>query len=84
MWPDIYHATHQQNGSLWDLRSLLAEPPFSGVPEACAIRERLERSGQDARDTNWWKLTRNGSCSVKSFYSFLNDGGLQYPISKFF
>lgn len=69
---------------MWDLRFLLAEPPFSGDPEACAIRERLQRSGRDVRDTKRWKLTGNGSYLVKSFYSFLNDDGLRCPISKFF
>lgn len=32
VWPDIYFATHQQNGSVWDLRLLLSEPPFSVEP----------------------------------------------------
>lgn len=32
----------------------------------------------------WWKLTGNYSFSVKSFYNFLNDGGLRCSIVRFF
>lgn len=74
---------HFQNGSVWDLRNLLEDLPFAVDLDAISIWDKLLNSRWDVRDTKSWKLTGNRFYSVKSFYCFLNDGGLRCLISKF-
>lgn len=45
-----------------------------------AFNMRLMRDFSASR----WKLTGNGCYLVKSFYIFLQNGGLRYPVAKFF
>lgn len=38
----------------------------------------------ETEDKKWWMLSGNGIFSMKSFYNFLNDEGVQYPMARFF
>lgn len=55
--------------------------PFLRSLDMKLFRDHLRSFGEGNRDKKWWSLTANGSFSVKSFYNFLNDGGIRCPIS---
>lgn len=58
------------------LEYLLDEEPFKDNPDIILFRERFLHIVRGVKDKNWWALTANRSFLVKSFYNFLNNGGL--------
>ncbi|XP_039126955.1 uncharacterized protein LOC120263117 [Dioscorea cayenensis subsp. rotundata] len=84
IWPDEFRRTSSPDGTVCDLLPLFEETPFNANPVLADLRVRLRRPLGDLGDKKWWTLTGNGSFSVKSFYNFLNDGGLRCPVADFF
>lgn len=82
--PEEFRRSLHPNSSVHDLFFLLAEAPFSEDVEISTYRDRLREPVGEARDNKWWRLIGNSVFTVKSFYSFLNDGGLCCPIARFF
>lgn len=60
-----------------ELIHLLDEMPEAGYGDLGCLRDRLWTISSLSRDRSGWKLTGNGLFTVKSFYNFLNDGGLR-------
>ncbi|XP_039145636.1 uncharacterized protein LOC120282866 [Dioscorea cayenensis subsp. rotundata] len=85
LWPNEFLASPMQNASVFDLRHLLVQQPFSDehTDSEMLLVNWISPAGLD-KDVRFWSLNANGSFSVKSFYDRLNDGGLRCPIAKFF
>lgn len=58
--------------------------PFAETPGTAQIISDLSLSANMNKDLKLWNLTMNGAFTVKSFYCFLDEGGLRCPIAKFF
>lgn len=84
LWPDIFRASHYPNGTIHELIPYLDEPPFIGNMLINQIRASMHPHDSRAADRKRWICCENGLFSVKSFYSFLTDGGLRCPVARFF
>lgn len=84
IWPEEFLTTPNPNGTIRDFLALLHQHPFSEDRECRTLGERLQMSVDVRLDNKRWKLTGKGAFSVKSFYNFLNDGGLRCLIARFF
>lgn len=84
LWLEDFRRNQFLNGKVHELCSLLAEVPFSEDMDVLPHRDRLWAPVGEMGDKKWWRLTGNGAFSVKSFYNFLNDGGLHCPVARFF
>lgn len=67
-----------------ELSYLLGEAPFIENQDTWQFKDHLRAIGGESGDKKQWMGTGNDIFSVKSFYNFLNDGGLRCPIAKFF
>lgn len=83
-WLKEFRACPHPNGTVQELGHMFEVVPFSGYRETWQVRDRLRLLGGELGDKKWWILKGNGVFSVKSFYNFLNDGGLRCPVMKFF
>lgn len=84
IWPEDYHASSRPNGLVREMVCLLSSLPFVENPFAAQTISDMGMHGVMDKDLRRWSLTKNGTFSVKSFYSLLNEGGLRCPIAKFF
>lgn len=84
LWVEEFSVSLHQNGTVRDLFHLLTEASFLGFPDLLPYRERLLSDSRFDRDKKLWLLSLKGSFSVKSFYTFLIDGGLLCPMSGWF
>ncbi|XP_039130839.1 uncharacterized protein LOC120267212 [Dioscorea cayenensis subsp. rotundata] len=83
-WPGIFRESRQQDASFQELAYLLRESSLSDDSEVLQANIWIQRRHHDVGDIKRWSLTGNGIFSVKSFYNFLNDGGLRCDVSGFF
>lgn len=72
------------NGTIRELAYLWEVTPFVDNHVIQLIRDLLRAPSGGLYDHKRWMLTRNGTFLVKSFYNFLNDGGLRCSTAKFF
>lgn len=84
LWSEAYRASLQPNVTVQELIHLLDEYPFAGDVDVRPIRERLRTSINPSGDIKWWRFSRNGVFTVKSFYNFLIDEELRCPVIRFF
>lgn len=84
LWPEEFRRTQSPNSTVRDLSFLVAQAPFSEDMDVSTYKEWLWVSVAELGDNKWWRLTGNSTFSVKSFYNFLNDGGLRCPNMRFF
>lgn len=71
LWPDKSSMSRCPNGTLHELVHLLDESPFNGNEFICQVRANVRRPVSQLGDKKSWRLSGNGSFSVKSFYNFL-------------
>lgn len=84
LWPEEFRECLYPNGSVRDLATLLCEAPFVEHPEIFTFHDRVQTPSVESGDEKWWSLTSNGLFLVKSFYNFLNDGGIRCHALKWF
>lgn len=84
VWPEEFRVSRQPNGSVCELSHLLESAPFSDYQDTSLFLDRIRGHNGELGDEKRWCLTGNGVFSVKSFYNFLNDGGLRCQVPKFF
>lgn len=84
IWPESYGNSRQQNGTVLDCAHMLTTATYLEYAGIQCYADRLNRDSEGEMDVKTWKLTKNGDFSVKSFYTFLIDGGLRCPVAKFF
>lgn len=84
LWSKEFRRTQSPNGTVRKLSLLLAQTTLSDDVDFSTYGELLRSPVGELGDKKWWRLTGKGSFSVKSFYTFLNDGELCCPIAKFF
>ncbi|XP_039122026.1 uncharacterized protein LOC120258641 [Dioscorea cayenensis subsp. rotundata] len=82
VWQDIFNSCTQQNASFNELESLLDEQPFCEDVDVADIQEQRRTRRHDENNKKRWSLNGNGQFTVKSFYNFLNDGGLRCNVAK--
>lgn len=76
LWQEEFLASKCQNDTVHNLAHPLERAPFVDNPCVMQIKDQMCTSRGNLSDKKQWQLTGNDSFSVKSFYSFLNDGGL--------
>lgn len=84
LWPKEFQSSTLPNGTVWELSFLLEEDQFSVDLNSAALRDHLRETRVESDDKISWMLTGNGIFFVKSFYNFLNDGGVRCPVARFF
>ncbi|XP_039137393.1 uncharacterized protein LOC120274920 [Dioscorea cayenensis subsp. rotundata] len=76
IWPEEFKRASEPNGTVCEMGYLLNQASFSGEEDSRYYRARLTDFDGAAGDRKRWRL--------KSFYTFLIDGGVHYPIARFF
>lgn len=72
LWPDEFIDNMHPNGTI------------RGELGYFVLQRMLRGAGWELGDKKRWMLTTNGSFSLKSFYNFLNDGGMRCSVARFF
>lgn len=84
LWPDEFREYQQPNGMVHKLVHLYNVSPFLENEVFQHIKDCLQESDGVMCDKKLWRLTGNGVFLLKSFYSFLIDGGVRSPVAKVF
>ncbi|XP_039123641.1 uncharacterized protein LOC120260266 [Dioscorea cayenensis subsp. rotundata] len=84
LWPEEFSRTTAPNGTVREMLTVCGQAPFSANLDIQNTLSRIQGLDGSGGDRKWWRLTGNGTFSVKSFYSFLIDGGLRCPVARFF
>lgn len=83
IWPDTFLETANPNGTVKELIHWLERASFQEELEVESFLEDYNRlAGLQEEGMKWWRLSPNGLFTVKSFYTFLVDGGVRDPVSK--
>lgn len=70
IWPHLFLGTPNKEGTVRDLANKAGDSPW--------IRSIVDNlTNNHSLDRKHWRLTANRVFTVKSFYNFLNDGGLR-------
>lgn len=84
IWLEEFRGSLNPNNSICDLEYLCSEESFAEHEDVVSFRNRSKVPGKNFRDKKWLRLTGNDAFMVKSFYGFLNDGGLLCQVAQFF
>lgn len=84
VWPDLFRGCGQHDTSFNELGHLLEGHSFCEDVNVAQTQDWLRMHRQDERDNKRWSLNGNGLFSMKSLYTFLNDGGLRCAVVNFF
>lgn len=82
--PEEFRGSNNPNGSVHEQQYLLDQALLNLEGVCSNYRVSLRDSMSTLGDSKRWRLSGNGSFTVKSLYNFLNDGGLRCPIARFF
>lgn len=82
LWPELFSNSNDQNAMFKDLEHWLGELPFCFDEKIISFQGERMTGSREERDAKWWTLNNNGLFSVKSFYNFLNDGGMRCHVAK--
>lgn len=77
IWPHVFQSSNEKEGMVRELLNRVVEFPLGDSPRECSLIASFSLQNSTDRDVRHWKLSPNGVFSVKSFYHFLNDGGLR-------
>ncbi|XP_039120608.1 uncharacterized protein LOC120257033 [Dioscorea cayenensis subsp. rotundata] len=77
IWPHLYRSASNKEGTVRELVEELGGTPLGDSPIIRRVFDNLRSSLPLADDRRLWRLTSNGTFTIKSFYSFLNDRGLR-------
>jgi len=77
IWPNLFQLTHWKKDSISDFASRSIPFHARDFPNLCTlINDQLSHLAS-GKDEPLWTLTASRKFTVKSFYNFLNDGGLR-------
>ncbi|XP_039113709.1 uncharacterized protein LOC120249266 [Dioscorea cayenensis subsp. rotundata] len=76
IWPHLFESSRDKEGTVRDLLNMELAFPFGDFPREGSLITTFRLQNSTIKDGRHWKLSSNGMFSVKSFYQFLNDGGL--------
>lgn len=77
IWPHLFISAHHKEETVRDYASRMTIFPSNDFPTMNSLLLDLNSHLSSKIDKKCWKLKANGKFSVKTFYNFLNDGGLR-------
>ncbi|XP_039141329.1 uncharacterized protein LOC120278666 [Dioscorea cayenensis subsp. rotundata] len=77
IWPHLFESSRDKEGTVRDLLNRELAFPFGDFPREGSLITTFRLQNSTIKDGRHWKLSSNGMFSVKSFYQFLNDGGIR-------
>lgn len=84
VWPELFSGCGQEDATFNVLCHLLEEQPFCEDADIAQTRDWLRTRRHVEKDKKRWTPNVNSLFLVKSFYIFLNDGGLRCDLANFF
>lgn len=79
IWPHFFLASPYKENTVRDFILRGPDSQWIDCPSVTNILSNLTTLYSPVNDEKRWKLTANGKFSVKTFYNFLNDGGMRCP-----
>lgn len=77
IWPHSFSLAYDKEGSIREWIGRADALPFEVLPIIRRSINMINASVNRGEDKKSWRLTSNNAFTVKSFYHFLNDGGLR-------
>lgn len=74
---NLFQLAHLKNCTIKELAGRHLPIPLEEFASAWDLINQVNANHYPARDNKRWKLTTNGTFTVKLFYNFMNDGGLR-------